>query len=639
MIELIFYISFLSTLGALIVFFLRQKGSYFRSVQILFLTAFISFLIIGLLDLIKNYLIISKSVVFFTTKIGVSAILIAAIAVERAALILYKKREEKLSWKLFLSKKSNLPSIIYQGYAICILILTWILTPWQTKEVGDMWGGMVYTPEYEWWYLISLIAVLAAFVAYPCRLFLLSSRKYKEKSIADALTWLGASWISIGVTLIIFHGLLRLLGYEMVEVGYSLSVLYFGIIAYLFKKTTILEGFFDTLYPPLRISGGEHVVAFYTSGVDKMRIFSTYIRDGLLAGDRVAYVYPDEEEETVRARLKEYGVEVEKYERNGSLHLMTLSQAYLPNSIFDKDKLIKFWTDFKTDTRSRGYRHERDLFDWGDLSFLKGDEEKYFDYLKEADTQLMDPYLIELRAVNIENLSEKWVKKFRFFSTKSLDLLRHLNRFSESLRLSHRQIAGRKILFEFDPASDYEKAIQSFATEALANAEPIEIFTCKGSAIHSALSNRKDIRFLLLTQRVSTPQVDTSTNEILLPANNTSLLLDALDKTLEAFPYGNLNVVFDSLSSLVLLIGFEKTYGFMRYAAEMLASPRVTALFLLNPTAHDQKVVSSLRDLFSNQVAYGKDGVQVVRLPETEVGTVLKPTTEILLARKRVEER
>jgi hypothetical protein len=78
----------------------------------------------------------------------------------------------------------------------------------------------------------------------------------------------------------------------------------------------------------------------------------------------------------------------------------------------------------------------------------------------------------------------------------------------------------------------------------------------------------------------------------------------------------------DSLSDLVLSVGFEKTYRFMRYAVEMLASPRNTVLFLLNQNTHDPKVTSSLRGLFSNQIPFGKEGIQTVKLSKTELGKI-----------------
>ncbi len=73
-------------------------------------------------------------------------------------------------------------------------------------------------------------------------------------------------------------------------------------------------------------------------------------------------------------------------------------------------------------------------------------------------------------------------------------------------------------------------------------------------------------------------------------------------------------MIFDSLSKLIRSTGFEKAYKFVQYALEMLYSERVTALFLLTSSAQDPKATSMLRGLFEDQLAYGENGIQVVKL-------------------------
>jgi hypothetical protein len=236
----------------------------------------------------------------------------------------------------------------------------------------------------------------------------------------------------------------------------------------------------------------------------------------------------------------------------------------------------------------------------------------------------MMPKWIERKLVGHVLLSEKSVESFveKFFVhpvAPSIGAQPHA--FSKTLGLNHQKIIGRKILLEFDPASNYEKTINDFVTEALANEEPIIIFTRRGSAIHLFLSEHKAVRFFCLTQQVSVPK-EFSEREMLLPSNDISLLLDVFNKMLKAHPKGAINILFDNLSDLVLSIGFEKTYRFMRRAAEMLASPRITALFLINEFAHDPEVKSSLKGLFINQISFGKRGIEAIKLPEAKVGTV-----------------
>ncbi|MEM2995691.1 MAG: hypothetical protein QXI91_06760 [Candidatus Bathyarchaeia archaeon] len=193
--------------------------------------------------------------------------------------------------------------------------------------------------------------------------------------------------------------------------------------------------------------------------------------------------------------------------------------------------------------------------------------------------------------------------------------------FSKTLKLDHKQTIGRKVLLEFDPASNYEKAIMNFVAEAVANNEQIFVFTRKGSAVHSVLREHKNVKFFYLTQQLSIPK-EVSENELLLPSTDTSLILGILDKTLRIYPYSVVNVVFDNLSDLILSVGFDKTYSFLKYALEVMASPKTTVLFLLNKTAHDLQTTSNIRSLFSDQISYGKDGMQIIKLSPIEITMV-----------------
>jgi len=633
MIGMVFYLALIETLGVLIVVSLRQKGFYFRSVQTLFIVTFSSFALIAFCDLTKNYFLRSESVVPFTAMINISAVLIGAISVEHAASMLCKGKE--ISWKMFFSKE-NLPSIIFKGYVILLLILTWALTPFQIQLVRDVWGGFVYSPVYEGWYLISLFVVAIAIIAYPSRLLVLSSRKFKEKEVASALKWFGVCWVGISFALIYFHVfVLSYLKIEMVAIEYVFIAFFFGVITHFFGKTTILEKFFEKPYPSISVSEGESAILTYTPQADKIRAFSAFIREGIVDGDLIAYIYPDEESDSVRSRLATYGIDVDKYEKDGTLFMKSLFEFFMPDNNFDKEGPIQFLLNRRTEAKKKGCK-AREIEDVSDFSFLKGRWQPYLEYWtdprwddpKFAESRepvglVYKPFIIELTAFNLGGMTEPQVTKLlKAFGkgnrapTKVIDQISRADTFSKAVGLTRRELVGRTVLFEFDPASDYEKPLTDFIDEALANVEPVTLFTRKGSIIYSTLSDREAIKILLLTQRISAPRVDNSTNEMLLPANNTPLLLDALEKMLKTSSSGSLNIVFDSLSSLILLVGFKKTYNFVRYTLDMLASENSTALFLFNPDTHDQRVTSSLRSLFSNHVSYKDGSLQIVKLPE-----------------------
>ena len=624
MIGLILYLAFLSALGTLILFLIRQKGTYLRSVQLLFAAASILIALATSFDLISEYLVKTEKIAPYSEIGYIIAVFLSVMMVEHAALIVYKGKQKKASWKKFFSDKLNLLSISYKGYIVLALFLTVIFHPWKTQLARNIWGTPTYISiNHELWYIVFLLPIPIVFIAYPCMLFILSSRKYKEESVVTTLKLLAICWICVGSAVSVFYGLRGQLGIATNDINFLLYTVCFGIIAYSFKKTNILESFFEKVHPSFPFSGGESVLFTYTSKIDKMKMFSTLIWEGLTAGNRVIYKYPDNEDTVVRKKLKEHGVNVEKHERDGSLILTTLSQFYLSDGLFNEEKAIRTLNELKANSLKSGYPQLIDFVDLGDLSFLRGNEDKYIEYLNDDRWKTyVDEHVIELFAVNSEKISKNLLNQLQTHgplpSIHPIDLITQMNTFSKTLGLTHRQIAGREILFDFDPSSNYEKIIRDFVTEALANAEQVTLFTHRGSAVYSVLDNKESLKVILLSQRISAPQVEAQMNEILLPANNTALLLDALDKTLKTLLHGNLNIIFDNLSSLILSVGLQKTYQFVRYTLDMLASTNSTALFLFNPNAHDQKVTSSIRALFSNHISYGKDGLQVIKLSESE---------------------
>ncbi len=193
-----------------------------------------------------------------------------------------------------------------------------------------------------------------------------------------------------------------------------------------------------------------------------------------------------------------------------------------------------------------------------------------------------------------------------------IDLIENMGLFSRSIGLSHERLIGRRILLEFDPVSDYEKVVDRLAKESTANVEPIFVFTSSTSPIHTHLAKQPTIKFFLTSISTSIPK-SSSKNEMFLPAKNAPLILDAISKVLETYANANVCFVFDILSELLTTIGREKTFTFLRHALDMLSSEKITSLFLLNTSAHQTEVVSLLRNLFSNQLTYDKNGLEIVK--------------------------
>jgi CheY-like chemotaxis protein len=167
------------------------------------------------------------------------------------------------------------------------------------------------------------------------------------------------------------------------------------------------------------------------------------------------------------------------------------------------------------------------------------------------------------------------------------------SKFSRLLGMGHEKLTGKKILLEFDPRTDFEKAIEDFVIECSFHSEVICVVTSRGSTLRQALGAYK-VTFIDLN-----------------PVN-----LTIFQPILNEYPQGRVNIIFDNLTNLVILgESVHNTYKFVQNALQVLADRRVTAIFLLNPFAHEPRDVATLRGIFANQLVYDERGLIVQRLP------------------------
>ena len=389
--------------------------------------------------------------------------------------------------------------------------------------------------------------------------------------------------------------------------------------------------------PVLNLREGESVIVTYTSAADKMKVFSAFIHEGLENGDAIYYVHLDKESETVKTKLNEHGINVEKHEKDGTLCMKSQTEHFMSNGKLNYEKATVDSLNWWAEAKKKGYKHVRDIEDLGDFSFVNGQWQKFVaDYWldprwgdpsisewvesKEPVGVVYNPFLMEITAINVEHMAETQVDellkafgKGTLVPARFIDLFENMDLFSRSIGLDHEPLIGRKILLEFDPVSDYEKVVDSLAKESTANVEPIFVFTSCTSSIHKRLAKQPTIKFFLTSISTYIPK-STSENEVFLPAKNAPLILDALSKVLETYADANVCFVFGILSELLTSVGREKTLMFLRHALDMLSSEKITGLFLLNTSAHQAEVVSQIRGLFNNLLTYDKDGLEVVKI-------------------------
>ncbi len=180
------------------------------------------------------------------------------------------------------------------------------------------------------------------------------------------------------------------------------------------------------------------------------------------------------------------------------------------------------------------------------------------------------------------------------------------------------EFSGKPLLLVAEASIGFESAAKALVTDFLSLGRTVFVFTSRGSPVNRALSSRDDVRLYELTTSVSYYQAGERPNEVLLSANNTSIMLDALSKTFGAIADQGNAVIFDSLSDLIVSLGFEESYRFLKAAIEMGSDKRLILVFLMLSGVHESSVENIIRSLFSIELVQDASGLRVVKDPGSE---------------------
>ena len=275
------------------------------------------------------------------------------------------------------------------------------------------------------------------------------------------------------------------------------------------------------------------------------------------------------------------------------------------------------------------HRTKRELVDLGELSLDQCN--LIISKVKSLDSLPGPRRRPRIWALNVEEAQSGTLEALREANPKARirDLALQQDSFSKLLNAKHQALSKSRILLEYDPTSSYEDAIQKFAREFQANVEPIAIFTSMGSPTFRQFRGQHNLRLFTFSAKTSTPS-KVSEEHVLLPERDTSLLLDAVDKLLQANHGRLVGMVFDVFTDLILFQGFEKGYGVLSSVVEMSESESASTLVLINFTALDERSLNGIRGLFRSQAKYDLGGFRMVRSESTGFSSFesKKPTVE-----------
>ena len=458
--------------------------------------------------------------------------------------------------------------------------------------------------------------VIVAFVGYPFFVLVRLRSLLKDREVRYALRVIAVCFGIISALLLILDS--GTFGVNISGLGHLVSVSLLFVVGRAFSKPSFLKSFLrvtPSLEPRYAYQREDMRVLIYRRGGEKFVPISRFVRDGISQDGLVAYFYKGDAEEIMDG-LASNGLDIRQSMMKRSLRLIPFTSLYQSEGVLDEEAALGYWVGLVEEVRALGKSSLKLVVDYEDHS--ERPYTKFISHLTDSRWATPDHFVNVLMAFSDTAFQGQetalTLLESKIASTKLSDAN---DTFSRTVGLSHSEITGKKILLEYDPGSDYEKVINSLLGESASNFERAAIFTRRDSPLYPVVAKQPGMKIFILTSRVSYPRKEES--HVLLPAYDSSLLLDAINKTIEAYEGTNCTIIFDGISHYIFTLGPDRTLSLVRQGLELMVSDKVTAVFLLNAGAHDQKTISTFENLFDLELV-SREGA---RIPEVKRRLIL----------------
>jgi hypothetical protein len=586
----------------------REPLPYFRSYRNRFVAIYLAFL--GFPAQVLVMVLDSKdqvSLLFASQLIIIAAVIIATVWADTATRLYVYPDQFRVKQALLMPRRPmNSLYVLYLG----LMILTLIIGLGNPSSIdvnpgimsfylleGSYYRAVAYGVEF-----LVLAGILAiAFTFYPFLLLVRLRSKLKDPDVRYALKVI-ASCFGATAMLLLLSEALSSFGYTVIGLGNLGSMILLIAAVRAFRKPNFLKAFLGvtpSLDKSLFGTSTDQVAVIYTGDQEKFGPISRYVSEGVAKGELVIYLHP-EDESTLREELAKRGVNVKQYLLKGTLRFLPLTSLYPREIPPDSLTIFESFQEIATDARTLGREGLRVIIDFGDYEGRS--LQKFLQHL--TDTLWTDPthYMHVLMALD-DSTFKGQETALATLRTKvpAMVLQENIEVFSKTIGMSHSEMIGKKILLEYDPSSEYERVLRSILAEGASNFERLVVFSRRESPLYSAIGDQPGLKTFILTSRVSYPKIENE-NRVLIPAYDSSLLLDSLNKTIEALAGASFVIVFDNVSHFIFTLGQERAYSLVRQALELMVSSKITAVFLLNVGAHDSRTVSTLEGLFDMEL-------------------------------------
>src|SRR2546426_1972521 len=467
--------------------------------------------------------------------------------------------------------------------------------------VADLLEGITQPSAPVGSFLLGLGAVVVViFTLYPLAIISRRRALVKDRDVRAALRIIASVFGVISATLILGIAVSSF-GYGIIGSTNFLSVILIIVAVQAFRKPSFLKSFLGVV-PSLESSPNashyDQMILIHGPGNEKFGPISKYITDGVNRRNRVIYFHHDDEAD-IREGLSRQGIDVTRYALKGSLRLQSLGSIY-PNKGILEDTPLELTQELLGEAKTLGNDGLSVVLDYDEFSVRP--LQKFVQHLTDPRWASPDHSLHVLMAFDSAVFRGEEPSLAHLESKiRTLDLSESMDTFSRTIGLSHEGIAGKKLLLEFDPQGDSDRIFKSVFAESASNFQRTVVFTRKGRPVYSMAQRQPAAKVFVLTSRVSYPKVENE-NLVLLPSYDTSLLLDALNKTIEAYAGSSFTIIFDSITHFIFTLGPERTYSLVRQALELMISDKITAIFTMNSRAHDPKITSTFENMFDLEI-------------------------------------
>jgi len=99
-----------------------------------------------------------------------------------------------------------------------------------------------------------------------------------------------------------------------------------------------------------------HLIFVYDSPEAKYKVLFNYLKVGLDNGEAGVYVASDENPSQIREAMKQFGIQVEEYEKAGALHIFGYEDIYIIDGKFSATTTMNLWNKLYKEVLKKGFK-------------------------------------------------------------------------------------------------------------------------------------------------------------------------------------------------------------------------------------------------------------------------------------------